>query len=129
MADNCKEQLRRHVAEIAVALENGVTPEECINCGAYLDGQPVCPACEHDNEGEMRAFDYLQDALDIEYRVGADREYRSAKILVACGGPNIWIDTGAEKVIGAWWGDYAEVSYRSDAMDIDGCLEELFTAT
>lgn len=73
----------------------------------------------------MSAYDYLSDVLDIEYRVGHDRSYRSALIMVACGGPNIWIDTKSNKVIGAWWSDYAEASYE-DEMGLDDALEEIF---
>lgn len=75
---------------------------------------------------EYTAYDYLSDALDIEYRVGSDGQYRSAKILVACGGPNIWIDTGSKKIIGAWWGDYAEAEYRNDCMSLDDACRELW---
>lgn len=100
--------LQDHVKQIARNMETGFPDEKGV------DGE------------EFGAFDYLQDALDIEYRVDSKGEYRSAKILVAFGGPNIWIDTGAKKVIGAWWGDYAEAEYVRDEMDIDGACEELW---
>mgnify|MGYP001793188905 CR=1 FL=1 len=84
-----------------------------------LGGEEIADVCP------MSGFDYLQDILDIEYRVGSDREYRSAEILVAFGGPNIWIDTKTQTVKGAWWGDHAEASY-TDEMGLDGACEELF---
>jgi hypothetical protein len=74
---------------------------------------------------DMSGFDYLSDVLDVEWRVGSDKTYRSAKILVAFGGPNVWIDTDSEKVIGAWWGDYYEESY-TDNMGLNEACEELF---
>lgn len=46
---------------------------------------------EHDGE-EPSAYDWLEDVLDIEYIVGGDGEYRGARVLVAFGGPNIWVD-------------------------------------
>jgi len=73
----------------------------------------------------MSGYDYLTDVLDIEYRVGSDREYRSAEVLVAFGGPNVWIDTKRNVVKGAWWGDSTEAGYI-DNMDLDAALEELF---
>lgn len=73
----------------------------------------------------MSAFDYLSDALDIEYRVGSDKEYRSAEVLVACGGPNVWIDTKRNMVVGAWWGDRFEAPF-SDEIGLDDACEELF---
>lgn len=75
--------------------------------------------------GPMSGFDYLSDVLDIEYRVGSDREYRSAELLVTFGGPNIWIDTKRNMVVGAWWGDHYEAPYR-DEMGLDDACEELF---
>ena len=46
----------------------------------------------HDGE-QMSAFDYLQDVLEIEYIVNSKKEYLGARLLVAFGGPNIWVDT------------------------------------
>jgi len=53
---------------------------------------------------EASALDYLQDVLDIEYRVTSDRQYKSAEILIAFGGPNAWIDTKTHDLRVAWWG-------------------------
>jgi hypothetical protein len=72
------------------------------------------------------AFDYLQDALDIEYIVNSKREYLGARVLVAFGGPNIWINTRTKQVEGYWWGDSCVMSYNTDAMDLDSALSELY---
>ena len=74
----------------------------------------------------MTAFDYLQDALDIEYIVASDKKtYLGARVLVAFGGPNIWINTRTKTVEGHWWGDsYAET--YTDSIGLDEALEELF---
>jgi len=81
-----------------------------------------------DNEhGETQtAFDYLQDALDIEYIVNSKKEYLGARVLVAFGGPNIWINTRTKQVEGYWWGDSCVMSYSVDEMDLDGALSELY---
>lgn len=81
-----------------------------------------------DNEyGETQtAFDYLSDVLDIEYIVNSKKEYLGARVLVAFGGPNIWINTRTKQVEGYWWGDSCIMSYESDAMDIDSALSELY---
>lgn len=52
---------------------------------------------------ELTAMDYLQDVLDIEYRVDGSGRYRSAKILIGYGGPNVWIDTATKQLVVAWW--------------------------
>ena len=76
-------------------------------------------------EGEFSAFDYLQDALDIEYIVNSKGEYLGARVLVAFGGPNIWIDTRKGIVEGAWWSDYAKASFE-DNLGLDDALSELW---
>ena len=74
---------------------------------------------------EMNAFDYLQDALDIEYVVNSKKEYLGARVLVAFGGPNIWVDTRKGIVEGAWWGDSSSASFV-DNIGLDDALSELF---
>ena len=100
-------RLQDHVQQIANTITNGFGDE--LNC---------------DNQ-EMSAFDYLQDALDIEYIVNSKREYLGARVLVAFGGPNIWINTRTKIVEGYWWGEYAKASF-DDGIDLDSALEELW---
>lgn len=78
-----------------------------------------------DNEGEFSAFDYLQDVLDIEYIVNGKGEYLGARVLVAFGGPNIWIDTRRGVVDGYWWRDRASASF-TDNLGLDEALSELW---
>jgi hypothetical protein len=72
------------------------------------------------------AFDYLRDALDIEYIVNGRGEYLGARVLVAFGGPNIWINTRNKTVEGAWWADSFESRYWTDAIGLDEALQELW---
>lgn len=78
-----------------------------------------------ENEGEFSAFDYLQDALDIEYIVNSKAEYLGARVLVAFGGPNIWVNTRTNTVEGAWWSDSATASF-TDNIGLNEALEELW---
>jgi hypothetical protein len=105
-----KNRLKNHVQSIIKTLENGFE--------GFME----------DNEyGETQtAFDYLQDALDIEYIVSSKKEYLGARVLVAFGGPNIWVNTRTQQVEGYWWGDSCVMSYDKDEMDIDGALSELY---
>jgi hypothetical protein len=73
----------------------------------------------------MTAFDYLGDALDIEYIVNSKAEYLGARVLVAFGGPNIWINTRTNTVEGQWWGDSCKATYK-DNIGLDEALEELW---
>jgi len=78
------------------------------------------------DDQEMSAFDYLQDALDIEYIVNSKREYLGARVLVAFGGPNIWVNTRTKKVEGYWWNESASASF-DDGIGLDDALEELWS--
>jgi len=79
----------------------------------------------NDDGEELSAFDYLQSALDIEYIVNSKREYLGARVLVAFGGPNIWVNTRTGTVEGHWWGDSATASF-TDAIGLDDALSELY---
>lgn len=79
----------------------------------------------NDDGDECSAFDYLEDALDIEYIVNSKGEYLGARVLVAFGGPNIWVNTRTKTVEGHWWGDSAYASF-SDGIGLDEALEELW---
>jgi|TARA_R110002095_G_scaffold205580_1_gene189045 hypothetical protein len=100
-----KSALQNHVDSIAHDLSNGMTNEE---------GEPV------------HGFDYLEDVLDIQYIVTSERQYLAARVLVAFGGPNIWINTQTKTVEGYWWDESAFASYYEDEIGIDEALEELW---
>jgi len=116
MKDNCKEQLRDQCAKIAKQIETG----EYDFAGEIDSEYPN--AFDHPN-----AFDYLSDALDIEYVRDSQGNYRGAIVLVAFGGPNIWIDTRWKEVRGAWWSDSCTVPYHRDELGLDDALEELMS--
>ena len=88
--------------------------------------------CEHIaneiSEGKVNAYDYFNDGsiLDIEWIIHNDKTYKAARVLVAFGGPNIWINTQTNEVEGYWWTD----SYKApfvDEIGLDDYLEELYS--
>lgn len=99
--------------------ENGETCYNCPNCGGEI--------VENDLES-VSIYDYFDgDIYDIEYRIGSDRQYRSVSLMVACGGPNIYIDTKRKAVLLYWWTDFAEYPLTSSTCEaIDSYFEELF---
>lgn len=107
------EELKNHVKSIAENLTNPPMDE-------WNEGRDI------ESEGEYSAFDYLQDALDIEYIVSSKKEYLGARVLVTFGGPNIWINTRTKTVEGYWWSDSATASFQ-DNLGLDEALEELFS--
>lgn len=99
--------LQNHVNSIAKTLTDGF--------GDELNG---------DGE-EYSALDYLTDALDINWILNNDRTYKAARVLVAFGGPNIWVDTNTNTVEGYWWGDYAKASF-DDGIGLDDALAYIY---
>tara|TARA_R100001443_G_scaffold109264_1_gene120467 strand:- start:642 stop:1058 length:417 start_codon:yes stop_codon:yes gene_type:complete len=129
---NTKTDLQQHVESIANDLQQGIEHEFCPDCGSQDFDQSCCDAYQLPQaDGTylrqiMSGFDYLSDALDIQYIVTGSREYVAARILVAFGGPNIWINTQTKQVEGYWWGETAFQNYFADEMDIDGTCRELW---
>lgn len=73
-------------------------------------------------------YDYFSDVYDIKYTIESDREtLYGVKLLVACGGPNIYVDTNDGKVKLFWWNDYAEYDLSPEATNaINDCFQELY---
>lgn len=76
--------------------------------------------------GEPCAGHYLSIEYGIEYTVSGRGEYLGALVLVACGGPDIYIDTRENRVRGRWGDDSVELLYINDALDLDDYLEKEF---
>lgn len=85
------------------------------------------PEDERDNLSEASAIDWLSDVLDIHFTVTSDRQYRSARVLIGYGGPNVWIDT-ADRELEVYWGSGAErrALPREFVEGLDDALEELW---
>ena len=134
---NADDENRAHCKHIARELEayaDGLV-YRCPECGeihrfpATVGDKYRCPDCGTVNPVEeweqLSVYDFLSDLYDIELRVGIDGEYRSCKIMVACGGPNIYIDTASASVKLYWWLDYAEYPISYSARDeVDSFVEE-----
>lgn len=107
--------LQNQVDQIAESLTRRITYRE-----AELDHTEY----DADPDDLISVFDYLSDALDIEYTFNANGQYQGARILVAFGGPNIWVDTRHCTVEGHWWGESAKADF-TDSMDLHEFCEEL----
>lgn len=118
-----RDMLRGHVLRIVNEVENGITYAEA-GREDLVEQLDICGADAADTT--MCGFDYLDDILNIRYIVTGSREYLGARILVASGGPNIWINTQAQLVEGYWWGDELSMTYSADPMGIDGACAELW---
>ena len=133
----------KRIAEDLEAIAAG-NVYKCPTCGEIIDLETAskmeheegdflysCPNCaELLYEGQMEQYtlwDYFNDVLDIEYRTYSDRTFKSVRLMVACGGPNIYIDTQTENVELYWWGETARYPIERDTVEeINNIFEELF---
>lgn len=126
--------LCKHIAKEAEAYAAGDV-HRCPECGEEIrfpdsvGDKYRCPHChtvaDIGDYEQLSIWDYMIDILDIDFIVSRDREYRSCKICVAWGGPNIFIDTASAYVKLYWWTEYAEYPLSYAARDaIDEWAEE-----
>ena len=110
--ETCGEQLRRMCKNIA----NGITsPEEITD----------------EETGEKRtetASDWMEDVYDIRYIVDREKRYYSAELMVAGGGPTIWVSLNEMEVQGYWGGDRVTVPF-SDNLGLDDYLDEMYACS
>jgi len=64
---------------------------------------------------ESLIMDWLEDVLDFQWIVSSDKQtLLGARLLVAFGGPNIWVDTSRGIVEGYWGRDSAFETFDAD---------------
>ena len=97
-SETCEEQLRRMCKSIAEDMTEG----DRLQANSYME----------------------KNVYDIEWITHNDHTYKAARLLVAGGGPNIWVNTQTEMVEGYWGAD--EISWHfQDNIGLDDYLEEL----
>ena len=105
--DDSKQQLRRMCKEIAEEITKGTREIP---------------------EGESPASEYMENVYDIEWITHQDHNYKAARILVAGGGPSIWVNLLGNTVDGYWWGDHCKVPF-TDNIGLDDYLSELYASS
>ena len=110
-------------------------------CGEWIDWDDsqyddenatyTCPLCNETFDEEdltsVSMYDYFDDMLDIDYITNSRKEYKACRIMIAWGGPNIYINTWDKKVELYWWNEHGEMWLTSDACDaIDEFVENMF---
>lgn len=134
------EHCRRIAQEVEEVAEGVIY--KCPHCGELYNIEEAeeteeghtCPNCSEEVEEseaeQVTIWDYFNDAFDIEYRISGSGDFRSCRLMVACGGPNIYVDTDTSSVELYWWGDRASAGFDRDAAAlIDEAFEELYTCT
>ena len=109
-SETCGEQLRRMCKGIADSITNPNT-------------KFIGP--EDEEPRQETAHDWMEGMYDIRYLVDREKRYMGAEILVAGGGPTIWVNLWDQEVQGYWGGDRVNVPF-SDNLGLDDYCEEMY---
>ena len=74
--------------------------------------------------GKEDAHEWMEDVYDIEWITHNDHSYKAARLMVAGGGPNIWVNLQTNTVDGYWASDKCSWGFV-DNIGLDDYLEEL----
>jgi hypothetical protein len=110
--ETCEEQLRRMCKEIADDISN--------------------PKISKDDGGEaielQTAHEWMEGVYDIEWITFQDGSFKGARLLVAGGGPTIWVNVKTDEVEGYWAGDHCTQAFQ-DNLELRSYLEELHASS
>ena len=104
-SETCEEQLRRQCKNIA----NDITD------GLKID----------DTSGQGTVSEWMEGVYNIRYIVDSEKKYLGAMLMVAGGGPTIWVNTWTKEVEGYWGGDRVTWAFR-DEIGLDDYNEEMY---
>ena len=108
--------VKQHVLSIVDTLENPPLLDE-------MEKHEM--GYEEEDEAYLSAYDYMTDVLDIVHYVDSNRNYLGTRLLVAHGGPNIWVDTYKGTVEGQWWGDSYTENF-TDTIELNDACEDMY---
>ena len=108
-SETCEEQLRRMCKNIA----DGISEPQQITDK------------ETEEKREETAHDWMEDTYDIRYYVDRDKRYLGAEIMVAGGGPTVWVNTYTGYVEG-YWGSDKVLEPFIDNLGLDDYCEEMY---
>ena len=113
-SETCGEQLRRMCKTIAEEITSGKTER-------LSDYDSKC-------EVILEAGRFMEDVYDIRYIVDREKHYYSAELMVAGGGPTIWVNLNTKEVEGYWGSDRVTEPFI-DNIGLDDYLEDLYASS
>ena len=113
-SETCGEQLRRMCKTIAEEITSGKTER-------LSDYDSKC-------EVILEAGRFMEDVYDIRYIVDREKRYYSAELVVAGGGPTIWVNLNTKEVEGYWGSDRVTEPFI-DNIGLDDYLEDLYASS
>jgi hypothetical protein len=99
-SETCEEQLRRMCKEIA----------------------------EDITDGKEDVHKWMEDVYDIEWITFQDGTFKGARLLVAGGGPTVWVNVKNDEVEGYWAGDHIRFPFQ-DNIGLRAYLEDTHANT
>ena len=85
----------------------------------------MCKAhAEEITEGKVSIDKFMEGVYDIEWITHNDHTYKAARLMVAGGGPTVWINTLNSTVDGYWGCDKVSWGFV-DNIGLDDYLEEM----
>jgi len=109
-SETCGEQLRRMCKDIA----DGITNPDQEFVGE-VDEEPR----------QETASDWMEGVYDIRYTVDREKRYLGAELMVAGGGPTVWVNLNTKEVEG-YWGSDRVIEPFIDNLDLDSYCEEMY---
>ena len=97
-SETCEEQLRRMCKSIAEDMSKG-------------DG--------------TRASEFMESTYDIRYIVDREKRYMGCELMVAGGGPTIWVNLYTKEVEGFWGRDRVTWAFQ-DNIGLDDYCQEMY---
>ena len=110
-SETCEEQLRRMCKDIADGITNPVTSNDEQEDGSV--------------EQHGGASDWMDGVYDIRYIVDREKRYMAAELMVAGGGPTVWVNLDTKYVEGYWGGDKVTEPFI-DNLGLDDYCEEMY---
>ena len=71
------------------------------------------------------ASEWMEDVYDIRYLVDREKKYLGCELMVAGGGPTIWVNTWTKEVEGYWAGDKCTHHFQ-DNIGLDDYCQEMY---
>ena len=107
-SETCGEQLRRMCKNIADGITNPVDNSE------------------HGEHASVASW--MEDVYDIRYIVDREKRYMGAELMVAGGGPTIWVNLYTKEVEGYWGCDRVTEPFI-DNLGLDDYCEEMYASS
>ena len=92
-------------------------------CNEQLE-RMVKNIAEDITEGKEDVHEWMEDVYNIEWITNQDHSYKAARLLVAGGGPNIWVNLQTDTVDGYWGSDKRSYGFV-DNIGLDDYLQEM----